>query len=114
MEKAMSEATQHMVDYVMIKAVDFNGSDFDGTPFSEAPTWLRHSLANGRITPVAADRDYALWDVETERGVVRAEPDDRIEWRSGSNTLRVMRRGEWYEVKPEEEPEADGADGKRT
>ena len=63
-----------------VTAADFNGRDWDGSPFSDARPWLEEAVRDGRIkvAPIG-DRDYAVFDVETAAGVVRALPGDRIE-----------------------------------
>ena len=90
---------------VRITAADFNGHDWDGSPFSETTTWLMAAIKAERIKPVAADRDYALFDVTTDDGVIRAEPRDEIRLRSRTqNTLEVWRM---QQVFPDELDTAD-------
>jgi hypothetical protein len=63
---------------VRVTAADFNGSSWDGSPFSHVPNWLETALRLGSITIKADDRDYALWAVETPSGTKIAGPDDEI------------------------------------
>lgn len=66
------------IEAVQVTAADFNGSSFDGSPFSDAPDWIRVAMAQDALVPVGQDTDYAAWDVRTNHGVVRAEPGDWI------------------------------------
>ena len=70
---------------VRVTAVDFNGSDFDGGPFSATPEWLVSAVLAGRIriSVASGGTDYAVWDIETATGVVRAIPGDYISRDSG-------------------------------
>jgi hypothetical protein len=63
---------------VRVTAADFNGRDWDGSPFSHVPAWLEAALRLGSIAIKADDRDYALWAVETPSGTKIAEPGDDI------------------------------------
>jgi hypothetical protein len=54
-----------VIQAVQVKATDFNGSSFDGSPFSEIPEWLAEALDNGTVAVEPSDRDYALWRVGT-------------------------------------------------
>lgn len=66
------------IDAVQVTAADFNGSTFDGSPFSESPEWLIAALEAHTLVPVGQDTDYAVWDVRTTEGVMRAVPGDWI------------------------------------
>jgi hypothetical protein len=73
-----------VIEAVQIKAPDFNGSSFDGYPFSDDPDWLKQALADGTISIYPDDRDYALWQIKTledgPNGAAKhiAEPGDWI------------------------------------
>lgn len=66
------------IEAVQITAADFNGTEFDGSPFSGTPEWIRVAMAQGILVPVGQDTDYAVWDVRTDEGVMRAVPGDWI------------------------------------
>lgn len=53
------------IEAVQVTAADFNGSTFDGRPFSDYPAWLCDALNAGTIAIEPSDRDYALWRVNT-------------------------------------------------
>jgi hypothetical protein len=61
-----------------VTAADFNGNDWDGSPFNHVPQWLETALRRGTITIKEDDRDYALWAVDTPEGIKVAEPGDDI------------------------------------
>jgi hypothetical protein len=65
---------------VRVTAVDFNGTDWDGCPFSAMPGWLRCGLRQGavKVSSASGGYDYAVWDVTTPDKVVRATPNDYI------------------------------------
>lgn len=68
------------IEAVRVNAADFNGRDWDGSPFdAPLPAWLHDALATG---VVKADcprcTDYAEWKIETREGAVWAGPDDWI------------------------------------
>lgn len=63
---------------VCVTAADFNGYDWDGSPFDHLPKWLEKALEQGIVSVAPDDRDYAVWAVNTVTGVVRAEPGDTI------------------------------------
>lgn len=81
-------------DMVCVKATDFNGRNFDGFPFSDRPEWLRDAIKRRDIVIATevVDRDYAVWDVVTLQGVVRALPGDHIAW--WGDCLTVVARPE--------------------
>ena len=66
------------IEAVQITAADFNGVEFDSLPFSDVPEWIRVAIEQDFLVHVAQDTDYAVWDVRTNHGVVRAEPGDWI------------------------------------
>lgn len=58
---------------------DWNGRTFDGSPFRGEPAWLQDVITSGAINiSDVTDRDYAVFDVVTAGGVVRAFPGDQI------------------------------------
>lgn len=54
-----------VIDAVQITNADFNGSTFDGSPFSETPDWLETALQSGVVSIYRDDRDYARWQIKT-------------------------------------------------
>jgi hypothetical protein len=75
-----SHATTHRAEIaVQVTAADYNGSNWDGRPFSAMPGWLRDAIEKGIITPhTRGGTDYAQWDVQTSRGLLNATPGDWI------------------------------------
>lgn len=69
---------------VRVTAADFNGHSFDGSPFKGDADWLMPAIA-ARTIAVAdvTDRDYAVFDVLTADGIVRAFPGDQITMQPG-------------------------------
>lgn len=64
---------------VRVTAADFNGKDWDGSPFSAMPDWLATAVKGGSITPHTRNStDYAEWDVVTSKGTISAGPGDWI------------------------------------
>ena len=64
---------------VRVTAADFNGSDWDGPPFSAMPEWLMDALKRHKIVPhTRGSTDYSQWDVTTAKGTVNATPGDWI------------------------------------
>lgn len=84
---------------VQVKSADFNGTSFDGRPFSAVPSWLHDAMMNGLVTPnTRRHTDYADWDIHTAESikacrflgpVVTAMPGDWIILRK-DNTLSVV------------------------
>lgn len=69
----------------LVDAVKIMGADYihpnhwpDGLPFSETPNWLLEAFDNGKVVAVGIDTDYAVWDIHSLEGVLRAVPDDYI------------------------------------
>ncbi len=58
---------------VQITAADYNGKDWDGSPFSAIPEWLKEAIEQGLVSVEPSSTDYALWRVTTVMG-----PGDRI------------------------------------
>jgi hypothetical protein len=81
------------MDCVRITAVDFNGKEFDGSPFKfdsdETPQWLKLAILDKQIT-IASSRstDYAEFEIITAYGNVVAGPGDIISQRD-NGTLEV-------------------------
>lgn len=71
---------------------DYNGIDFDGSPFSGTPIWLLNAIELEKIAVANADTDYACWDIITLEGVMRAIPGDYI--------IKGV-KGEFYPCKPD-------------
>lgn len=87
-----------VIDAVQVTAADFNGHDWDGTPFTEFPEWLKSACKSGEVSVYPSDRDYALWQIKTledgPNGEAKhiAEPGDWI--------IRGV-KGELYPCKPD-------------
>ena len=89
-------------DRVYVTAADFNGSAFDGSPFrchkTTAIGWLFMAVEAGDIalSPLGTTRtDYAIWDVKTVQGTVRALPGDIIIY-GDDGALRVIEAPEKF------------------
>jgi len=55
-----------VVEAVQVVASDWNGSSFDGSPFSAHPGWLLEAVKTGALVPVTPNStDYAEWEVRT-------------------------------------------------
>lgn len=54
-----------VIEAVQVTAADFNGTSWDGSPFSEYPGWMRDAVASGVVSVYPDDRDYALWKIGT-------------------------------------------------
>lgn len=64
---------------VRVTAADFNGTGFDGCPFSGVPEWLVKAQRDSKIVGhTRGSTDYAQWDVTTQTGVACAGPGDWI------------------------------------
>lgn len=87
-----------VVEAVQVTAADFNGVDFDGSPFSEIPQWLVDALENGMVAVEPDTRDYAMWRVGTL--------EDGPSWQAkhiaspGDWIIRGI-KGELYPCKPD-------------
>ena len=83
------------IEAVQIKATDFNGESWDGSPFSHAPLplWLTEALLTTKIRPVVeGGRDYCHWKIDTLEGEMTAVPGDWI--------IQGV-KGELYPCKPD-------------
>ena len=58
---------------VKVTAADFNGINWDGSPFSALPEWLREAIEQGIVSVEPSNTDYARWRVVTVAG-----PGDKI------------------------------------
>lgn len=69
-----------VIEAVQVRAADFNGTDFDGNPFSVPNVpWLVEALTNGTMWPDTPNHtDYAEWRIKTLEGVMLATPGDWI------------------------------------
>jgi len=79
-----------MSDIVTVTNADFNGSSWDGCPFSEIPGWLKDAIAHDLISVHPDDLDYAVWDVQTKSGNVRALPGDQIKFVGEDGPFEVI------------------------
>ena len=67
---------------VRVTAADFNGTTWDGSPFSATPQWLQTFIRNGIIVGhTRGSTDYASWDVLCGDGMKTAGPGDWIVYR---------------------------------
>lgn len=68
-----------MVDFerTRVTAADFNGRDWDGSPFDPFPDWMLDALERGdvRVSDGGHCTDYAVWKV---KGCGEAWPGDYI------------------------------------
>lgn len=83
---------------VEVTSADFNGISWDGSPFrgNNETLWLERALNSGHLCPFLCDRDYAVWNVKTPNGVVRALPGDRIVNFGVDGPYEVIERHEKY------------------
>jgi hypothetical protein len=80
------------IEAVLVKGGYYNGSTFDGFPFSEALAWVTEAMANGDLTPFKPEQsDVALWQVVTASGTVWAQPGNWIVYQNGQ--LSVVQFG---------------------
>lgn len=72
-------------ELVAVTAADFNPQEcsFDGSPFEPMADWIVPCADAGRIAIGYDGRDYAVFDVITEHGLVIAEPDNKILYTEG-------------------------------
>lgn len=72
-------------ELVAVTAADFNPQEcsFDGSPFEPMADWIVPCADAGRIAISYDGRDYAVFDVITEHGLVIAEPDNKILYTEG-------------------------------
>ena len=82
---------------VRVTSADFNGYDFDESPFSHYAEWIVDAIKAQTITISDKHRglDYAVFKVQTKNGTSIAEPGDYIIFRNDS--LSVI-DGERYMV----------------
>lgn len=68
-----------------VTAADFNpqNASFDGAPLLPLQGWIHAVVDEGRILIEYDGRDYAVFEVHTEHGVVLAEPDNKIMYTDG-------------------------------
>lgn len=88
-----------VIEAVQVRATDFNGQTWDGSPFSETPPWLTSAIQSGAVVPVTpGETDYSEWEIKTledgkdGRAKHVASPGDWI--------VRGI-KGELYPVKPD-------------
>lgn len=68
-----------VIEAVQVKAADYNGSTFDGAPFSDMPPWLALAIESGQIrSDTPRHTDYAEWAIPTLEGTMWASPGDWI------------------------------------
>ena len=68
-----------VIEAVRVTAADYNGKDWDSSPFSEVPPWLLLAATNGEIKAVTPGHtDYAEFEIETLEGTMLASPGDWI------------------------------------
>lgn len=72
-------------ELVAVTAADFNPQEcsFDGSPFEPMADWIVPCADAGRLHISYDGRDYAVFDVITEHGLVIAEPDNKILYTEG-------------------------------
>jgi hypothetical protein len=76
---------RHVIRWgVVLTTADFNGSDWDGSPFKSVDStyiaqnvnWLKTAVKSYRLVLAKTDTDYAQWDVVTPVGIRRASAGD--------------------------------------
>jgi hypothetical protein len=80
------------MERVKVTAADFNGREWDGSPFdpAPAPAWLMEAIEAGDITVSPShSTDYAVWDVF---GAGEAWPGDFIS-KTGERAYSIERTG---------------------
>jgi hypothetical protein len=80
-----------VIEAVRVLATAFDGTKFDGSPFTEIPDWLGEALKSGKVRIAKASFSYAIWTVHTPEGAMTARPGDWI--------VRGI-RGELYPCEP--------------
>lgn len=83
-----------VIEAVRVTAADWNGSTFDGCPFSEsAVPWIIAAIEEKRLVPICpGSTDYAEWEIATLEGKMKAGPGDWI--------IKGV-KGEIYPCKPD-------------
>lgn len=88
-----------VIEAVQVLATDWNGSTFDGFPFSDKPDWIYDAYGSGVISILPeGGTDYARWVIKTledgPNGEAKhiADPGDWI--------IRGI-KGELYPCKPD-------------
>lgn len=67
-----------VIEAVRVTAADFNGYNFDSSPFTAVPLWLQEAINSGVVHVTPDDRDYAVWGLRTLEGTMLAMPGDWI------------------------------------
>lgn len=68
-----------VIEAVQVLAADWNGAEWDGSPFSSVPSWLQEAMRDGKLTPDTPNcTDYAEWRIKTLEGEMLATPGDWI------------------------------------
>jgi len=87
-----------VIEAVQITAADYNGKDWDGSPFSEMPTWLEKAIAENIVAVEPSTTDYALWRV----GTLEDGPDNQAKHIAGPGDWIIRGiKGELYPCKPD-------------
>ena len=87
-----------VIEAVQVTSADFNGSTFDGSPFSEMPDWLYDAMKSGIVTVYPDDRDYARWRINTLEDGPNGEAKHIAD--PGDYIIRGV-AGELYPCKPD-------------
>ena len=68
-----------------VTAADFNpkNASFDGSPLLPLQGWIHAVIDEGRIMVDYDGRDYALFEVHSEHGIVLAAPGNKILYTNG-------------------------------
>lgn len=92
-ERAVFNARMAKRDAVRVTAADFNGHDWDGSPFSAMPEWLESAVGTGDVVVhMEGHTDYCLWRVKVDDGEWQtAGPGDWIERSAFDGALHVVR-----------------------
>lgn len=88
-----------VIEAVKVTSADFNGTDWDGSPFSDFPDWLQIAVQMGYVVPVTPNHtDYAEWEIKT----LEDGHDGRVKHiaTAGDYIIRGV-KGELYPCKPD-------------
>ena len=86
-----------VINAVQVTAADYNGKNWDGSPFSDMPKWLLKALKTGVVTVEPSTTDYALWRV----GTLEDGPDGQAKHIASPGDWIIQGvEGELYPCKP--------------
>ncbi len=76
-----------------VTAADYNGREFDGSPFEDNPQWLKDAVQAGKVYVASShETDYAVWGVkQSDEPDLQAWPGDQIAYFPGTGKLSVIK-----------------------